>query len=83
MELTLTRELADKRYYPAVDLLSSGTRREELLFDQGIVRAIAKLRSVLAPLDCIKRYQLLNKLLDETEDNAELLIRILQKTSQL
>src|SRR5439155_1239946 len=49
-ELRLTRELADRRVYPAVDIAASGTRREELLADPAAVEAKQKLRRNLVGL---------------------------------
>ncbi|OZC01854.1 transcription termination factor Rho [Rubricoccus marinus] len=51
MELTLTRDLADRRIYPAIDLLRSGTRREEMLIAPERLQRIWRLRQKLADLD--------------------------------
>ena len=48
MELTLSRELSDMRIFPAIDINKSGTRREELLFNEEEQKAVNKLRRVLA-----------------------------------
>ena len=44
MEIVLDRQLADRRIWPAIDCSQSGTRREELLLDQGTLRAVTALR---------------------------------------
>ncbi len=49
-ELTLSRELADRRIFPAIDLKASGTRREELLLSPELLRVSQTLRSRLAPM---------------------------------
>ena len=51
MELRLDRKLADKRVYPAIDIASSGTRREELLFEPSELKHVWKLRKVLLALE--------------------------------
>ncbi len=51
MELRLDRKLADKRIYPAIDIEASGTRKEELLFDQTELTQVWKLRRVLLALE--------------------------------
>jgi len=50
MELRLDRRLAAKRIYPAIDVDSSGTRHEELLFDRKQLQMVWKLRRVLSGL---------------------------------
>jgi transcription termination factor Rho len=50
MELRLDRKLADKRVYPAIDIEASGTRKEELLFDQSELLQVWRLRRVLLAL---------------------------------
>ena len=50
MELRLDRKLADKRIYPAIDIEASGTRKEELLFDDAELIQVWKLRRVLLAL---------------------------------
>jgi transcription termination factor Rho len=48
MELHLDRRLAEKRYFPAIDIVRSGTRREELLFDEETARHIQLLRRMVS-----------------------------------
>ena len=72
-ELRLTRELADRRIYPAVDIAASGTRREELLADPRTVEAKQKLRRTLVGLPPEQAMQALLQQLKRAKTNAELL----------
>ncbi len=72
-ELRLTRELADRRIYPAVDIAASGTRREELLGDQHEVDGRQTLRRQLAGQPAAQAIETLLTLLRRTKTNAELL----------
>jgi transcription termination factor Rho len=67
MELRLRRELAEKRIFPAIDPLPSGTRRDELLMTPDEYRAVGTLRRALGALDS---QQALELLLDKTRDTA-------------
>jgi transcription termination factor Rho len=72
-ELRLTRELADRRIYPAVDIAASGTRREELLADAKTIEAKQKLRRALLDLPPEQAMQSLLQQLKRAKTNAELL----------
>lgn len=76
MELRLDRKLADKRIYPAVDIESSGTRKEELLFDRTELAQVWKLRRVLLALDPGAAIELLIDRLKTTKTNAEFLAEV-------
>ncbi len=52
MELVLDRRLADRRLYPAIDLIKSGTRKEELLYHPNELEKVFTLRQALADLSC-------------------------------
>ena len=67
MELRLRRELAEKRIFPAIDAMPSGTRRDELLMTPDEYQAVGKLRRALGALDA---QQALELLLDKTRDTA-------------
>jgi transcription termination factor Rho len=67
MELRLRRELAEKRIFPAIDAMPSGTRRDELLMHPDEYRAVGTLRRALGALDS---QQALELLLDKTRDTA-------------
>ena len=72
-ELRLTRALADRRIYPAVDIAASGTRREELLADAKTIEARHKLRRGLVDLPPEQSMQNLLQLMKRAKTNAELL----------
>jgi transcription termination factor Rho len=76
MELRLDRKLADKRIYPAIDIESSGTRKEELLFDQRELAQVWKLRRVLLALESGAALELLIDRLKTTKSNAEFLAEV-------
>src|SRR5437899_6232117 len=75
-ELRLTRELADRRIYPAVDIAASGTRREELLAEPAVVAARQALRRSLVGLPPEQAMSALITQLRRTPTNAELLTSI-------
>jgi len=73
MELRLDRKLADRRIYPAIDIESSGTRKEELLFDRKELLQVWKLRRVLLALESGAALELLIDKLKNTKSNDEFL----------
>ncbi len=80
MELRLSRSLADKRIFPAVDVNASGTRREEILIAPDELKIIWKLRRVMGALDQQQAIELLLGRLKDTSSNAEFLLTV-QKTT--
>ena len=76
MELRLRRDLAEKRLFPAVDVASSGTRRDELLIPPGERAAIDGLRRALAALDAQQALELLLDKTAATASNREFLQQI-------
>ena len=82
MELRLSRQLADKRIYPAVDVNASGTRREDNLMNPEETKVMWRLRRVLAGLEQQQAIELLISKLKETGSNAEFLLQV-QKTTPL
>jgi len=73
MEVRLDRKLADKRIYPAIDIESSGTRKEELLFDRKELAQVWKLRRVLLALEPGAALELLIDRLKNSKSNEEFL----------
>ena len=80
MELRLSRNLADKRIFPAVDVNASGTRREEILMSNDELKIIYKLRRVMGALDQQQAIELLLGQLKKTQTNVEFLLHV-QKTT--
>jgi transcription termination factor Rho len=76
MELRLSRQLADKRIFPAVDVNASGTRREEMLMSADEVKITWKLRRALAGLDQQAALEAILGRLKETSSNVEFLMQV-------
>jgi len=80
MEIRLDRRLADKRLFPAIDVVQSGTRREELLMSKDELQIVWKLRRVLSALDGQAALELLLDRLKKSPSNIEFLMQV-QKTT--
>jgi transcription termination factor Rho len=80
MELRLSRQLADKRIFPAVDVNASGTRREEILMSKEELSIIWKLRRVMGALEPQQSIELLLDRLKQARSNVEFLMQV-QKTT--
>lgn len=76
MELVLDRRLADRRVFPAVDLIKSGTRKEELLYHKEELEKIYMFRQAIADLSPIDAMNLLISRLKKTKNNIELLLTL-------
>ena len=76
MELRLSRQLADKRIFPAVDINASGTRREEMLMSPQETKIIWKLRRALAGLEQQQALELVLTRLKDTASNVEFLLKL-------
>jgi transcription termination factor Rho len=74
MELVLDRRLADRRIWPAIDLIKSGTRKEELLYHPAELEKIYLLRQGVADLTPVDAMNLLTSRLKKTASNAEFLL---------
>ncbi len=79
MELVLDRKIANKRIWPAVDLLASSTRRDDLLLDDAILRRMWILRRHLAEYMPVEAMEDLQKLISSTHNNEELLMSLMSK----
>ncbi len=73
-ELHLDRKLVEKRVWPAIDVGSSGTRREELLLDPKELELTYKLRKVLSDMNVVEGMELILNRLKKTKTNAEFLM---------
>ncbi|QCR19709.1 transcription termination factor Rho [Agrococcus sp. SGAir0287] len=80
MELRLSRHLADKRIFPAVDVNASGTRREEMLLGTEETKVMWKLRRALAGLEPQQATELVLKNLKDTQSNVEFLMKVSKST---
>jgi len=80
MEIRLRRDFADKRLFPAIDAVQSGTRREELLMSKEELQIVWKLRRVLSGLEGQQALELLIERLKKSQSNVEFLMQV-QKTT--
>ncbi len=79
MELVLNRKLAERRIFPAIDVALSGTRREELLYDEKTYRAVVTMRRMLSTLSEQRGLEAMEALLQQmskTASNAEFLANL-------
>ena len=70
-ETILDRKISDKRMFPAIDITKSGTRREELLFDNNDLQKMNILRRIIAPMGPMDAIEFINSKLKNTKNNAE------------
>ena len=70
-EIVLDRKLSDKRVFPAIDIIKSGTRKEELLVDKGMLAKMWVLRRILHPMGTMDSMSFLLDKLKGTKDNNE------------
>ena len=74
MELQLDRKIANRRIYPAIDITSSGTRREDLLMDKEALQRIWVLRKMLADMNPIEAMEFMKSNMANTLSNEEFLV---------
>ncbi len=70
-EIILDRKLSDKRTFPAIDITRSGTRKEELLVDRGVLSKMWVLRRVLMPMGVVDAMEFLIDKLKHSKNNAD------------
>jgi len=70
-EIVLDRKVADKRTFPSIDITKSGTRKEELLVDRGVLSKMWVLRRVLMPMGTVDGLEFLINKLKDSKSNAE------------
>jgi transcription termination factor Rho len=70
-EIVLDRKVADKRTFPSIDITKSGTRKEELLVDRGVLSKMWVLRRVLTPMGPVDGLEFLINKLKESKTNTE------------
>lgn len=74
MELQLDRKLSNKRVFPAVDIIASSTRRDDLLLDADVLSRMWILRNFLSDMNSVEAMQFLDSRLRNTKNNEEFLI---------
>ena len=76
MELHLSRRLEERRIFPAIDILKSGTRREELLLSTEVLHKMWLLRKVISDMDPAEAMEMLLERLNRTDNNKEFLSQL-------
>lgn len=74
MELQLDRKIANKRIFPAIDLTSSSTRRDDLLLDENTIQRMWIMRKYLADMNPVEAMDFINDRFKKTRNNEEFLI---------
>jgi transcription termination factor Rho len=80
-ELILDRKLAEKRIFPAIDVQRSGTRREELLLEEGTLKMVWTMRRMLSAVGTNEGIELLLNRLAKTESNAQFLATLTKQAA--
>jgi transcription termination factor Rho len=78
MELVLDRKIADRRVFPAIDILKSGTRKEELLLSQAEINRVTLLRQFLADMPEAEAVEFLLRQMKKSKNNAEFFVQMAQ-----
>lgn len=74
MELQLDRKIANRRIFPAIDLTSSSTRRDDLLHDENVIQRMWVMRKYLADMNPVEAMEFINDRIKQTRNNEEFLI---------
>tara|TARA_B100001094_G_scaffold73422_1_gene69717 strand:+ start:10367 stop:11851 length:1485 start_codon:yes stop_codon:yes gene_type:complete len=74
MELQLDRRISNRRIYPAIDLVSSGTRRDDLLLDENTIQRMWIMRKYLADMNPVEAMEFINDRVKKSLNNEEFLI---------
>ncbi|MDA9878719.1 transcription termination factor Rho [Flavobacteriaceae bacterium] len=74
MELQLDRRIANRRIFPAIDLVSSSTRRDDLLLDENTIKRMWIMRKYLADMNPVEAMEFINDRFKRTQSNEEFLI---------
>jgi transcription termination factor Rho len=73
MELALDRKLANRRIFPAIDIVASSTRRDDLLLDKDVAKRMWVLRKHMADMNTEEAMNMLLQNMKGTKDNSEFL----------
>ncbi|MCH2230145.1 MAG: transcription termination factor Rho [Crocinitomicaceae bacterium] len=74
MELQLDRKISNRRIYPAIDITSSGTRREDLLMDKDVLQRIWLMRKFIADMNPVEAMEFMKDRMSNTQSNEEFLV---------
>jgi transcription termination factor Rho len=78
-ELILDRKLSEKRIFPSIDVQRSGTRREELLLEEPVLKMVWTMRRMLGAVGTNEGIELLLNRLSKTESNTEFLASLMRQ----
>ncbi|MDR2077601.1 MAG: transcription termination factor Rho [Rickettsiales bacterium] len=70
-EIVLDRKISDRRIFPAIDIIRSGTRKEELLLEKGVLSKTWMLRKILSSMDSVTAIEFIKEKIDATKTNVE------------
>ncbi|MEM6687674.1 MAG: transcription termination factor Rho, partial [Bacteroidota bacterium] len=74
MELQLDRKISNRRIFPAIDLTSSSTRRDDLLLDESTIQRMWVMRKYLADMNPVEAMEFINQRIKQTRNNEEFLL---------
>jgi transcription termination factor Rho len=74
MELQLDRKISNRRIFPAIDLTSSSTRRDDMLLDEKVIQRMWVIRKYLADMNPVEAMEFINDRIKQTRNNEEFLI---------
>jgi transcription termination factor Rho len=74
MELQLDRRISNRRIFPAIDLISSSTRRDDLLLEDNVIQRMWILRKYLADMNPIEAMEFMERRIKQTRNNEEFLM---------
>ena len=74
MELQLDRKISNRRIFPAIDIVSSGTRREDLLMSKDALQRIWILRKHISDMNPIEAMEFIKDRMEQTNSNEEFLV---------
>ncbi len=78
MELQLDRRIANRRIFPAIDLISSSTRRDDLLLDENTIQRMWIMRKYLADMNPVEAMEFMDSRIKRTTNNEEFLLTMNQ-----
>jgi len=78
MELQLDRKIANRRIFPAIDLTSSSTRRDDLLLDENTLQRMWIMRKYLAGMNPVEAMEFMEQRIKQTRNNEEFLMTMNQ-----
>ncbi|RPG38629.1 MAG: transcription termination factor Rho, partial [Muricauda sp. TMED12] len=78
MELQLDRRISNRRIFPAIDLISSSTRRDDLLLDENTIQRMWIMRKYLADMNPVEAMEFMDQRIKQTKNNEEFLLTMSQ-----